>query len=244
MRLLRATATAAATPFAVLLSLAPWASALDAPCGNVDGTGGITATDALLALGAAVSGGACEPCRCDVDGDGSMRARDALAILIAAVGGEGSLECPSCDGSTCRFDEASGECRGECAEAASQCVLGEDGGCVCTASVCAQCYITVTDTCEAGVLCSANADCPVPNAFCGGVFYRDCPSVECPCCPTCGDGECEDIEAIECGCAQDCGGTPCTADPPDCGDGFCDQLQSNETFWSCPQDCSLPCRPC
>jgi hypothetical protein len=68
-------------------------------CGHAtDGSlgGTVTATDALLALKAAVGTATCNPCRCDVDDSGSLSASDALRILQAAVGLDSALTCPRC----------------------------------------------------------------------------------------------------------------------------------------------------
>lgn len=58
----------------------------------------VTASDALLALNAAVSLASCELCVCDVDNSGAVTAADALRILTAAVGGDVTLDCPPCGG--------------------------------------------------------------------------------------------------------------------------------------------------
>lgn len=63
-------------------------------CGDANDDGAITATDALLALSAAVGLGECDPVRCDADGSGAVTASDALAILSAAVGIPVVLSCP------------------------------------------------------------------------------------------------------------------------------------------------------
>jgi len=65
-------------------------------CADATDDGQVTASDALVALHAAVGGEACLPCLCDVNGDGQVSASDALAILLAAVGtSNGPLDgCP------------------------------------------------------------------------------------------------------------------------------------------------------
>jgi len=63
-------------------------------CGDANGDGSITATDALVILRAAVGAAACEPVSCDVDDNGSVSATDALAVLRAAVGAAVTLTCP------------------------------------------------------------------------------------------------------------------------------------------------------
>lgn len=63
-------------------------------CGDANDDGAITATDALLALAAAVGLGECDPVRCDTDASGAVTASDALAILNSAVGIPVVLSCP------------------------------------------------------------------------------------------------------------------------------------------------------
>jgi hypothetical protein len=65
-------------------------------CGDGTGDASVTASDALLALGASVGTSLCELCRCDVDASGGVAASDALRILNAAVGVPVSLVCPAC----------------------------------------------------------------------------------------------------------------------------------------------------
>ncbi|MFN2427255.1 MAG: lactonase family protein [Candidatus Binatia bacterium] len=57
-------------------------------CGDVNGSGGVTAADALAILNAAVGGNQCagQQCVCDVAGGGSVLSSDALAALRIAVG--------------------------------------------------------------------------------------------------------------------------------------------------------------
>ena len=66
-----------------------------AVCGDPNG-GGVTATDALVVLRAAVGAAGCELCVCDVDSSGAIVASDALIVLQAAVGGAVTLSCPAC----------------------------------------------------------------------------------------------------------------------------------------------------
>jgi CSLREA domain-containing protein len=56
-------------------------------CGDLNGSGTITASDALLILRASVGGNQCakEPCVCDVNASGTISASDALATLRSAV---------------------------------------------------------------------------------------------------------------------------------------------------------------
>lgn len=65
-------------------------------CGDANGDGMVSATDALIGLGAAVGTGMCMLCRCDVDDSGMTSATDALAILQASVGQPVALNCPAC----------------------------------------------------------------------------------------------------------------------------------------------------
>ena len=64
-------------------------------CGDPTGNG-ITATDALFTLQAAIGLQVCEPCLCDADGNASVTATDALRVLNAAVGQPLELLCPVC----------------------------------------------------------------------------------------------------------------------------------------------------
>ena len=74
--------------------------ALSAPiCGDAyvgSGCRAIGATDALVALRAALSDGACAACICDTDNSGTIQASDALSILREAVDLVGELSCPTC----------------------------------------------------------------------------------------------------------------------------------------------------
>ncbi len=64
-------------------------------CGDANDDGNVTATDALIALRAAVGSSECAPEICDVDSNGSVSASDALAILRNAVGQPNELDCPA-----------------------------------------------------------------------------------------------------------------------------------------------------
>ena len=66
-------------------------------CGDPDQDAGITATDALFVLRAAVGAETCFSCICDVDDSGRVTALDALMELDVAVGRELTLACASCD---------------------------------------------------------------------------------------------------------------------------------------------------
>ena len=142
----------------------------------------------------------------------------------------------------CSFDPQSGQCSGTCATAGEACVLAAAGGCVCSASVCHPCYITVNGFCDPNTSCQTSDECTtVPNEFC---FTDRCPAIECPCCPVCGNGVCE-LDEGRCNCPQDCGSTGCFPGVPTCGDGFC-QVNGTpgESHETCPQDCRLACRAC
>ncbi|MFN2376289.1 MAG: hypothetical protein ABR538_07110 [Candidatus Binatia bacterium] len=67
-----------------------------AECGDANGDGSITASDALSALKTAVGTGTCEVCVCDTDASGSVAASDALRVLRAAVGQVVTLDCSAC----------------------------------------------------------------------------------------------------------------------------------------------------
>jgi len=63
-------------------------------CGDANGNGSITATDALLVLQKAVGRQVdCPPERCDTDASGSIVASDSLRVLKKAVGQNLELEC-------------------------------------------------------------------------------------------------------------------------------------------------------
>jgi len=64
-----------------------------AECGDANGDGQLTASDALVALRAAVGTGTCAASVCDVDASGAVTASDALQILRAAVGQPVELAC-------------------------------------------------------------------------------------------------------------------------------------------------------
>ena len=64
-------------------------------CGDVNVSGSLTASDALLVLKAAVGSDVCPllPCICDTNGNGTITASDALAVLRRAVGQDNALAC-------------------------------------------------------------------------------------------------------------------------------------------------------
>jgi hypothetical protein len=62
-------------------------------CGDADGNGSITASDALLALRTAVGAAQCPLARCDTNADGFINTTDSLRILRKAVGIGGPLVC-------------------------------------------------------------------------------------------------------------------------------------------------------
>ena len=62
-------------------------------CGDTDGDGEITATDALFALFAAIGFEECGHDVCDANGDGLLTATDALLILNVAVRADLVLSC-------------------------------------------------------------------------------------------------------------------------------------------------------
>lgn len=65
-------------------------------CGDPDGSGALTATDALSILQTAVGIRACALCICDVDSTGAVTATDALRVLRIAVGLPLELACQPC----------------------------------------------------------------------------------------------------------------------------------------------------
>ncbi|MEE8310754.1 MAG: hypothetical protein V3R77_00765 [Candidatus Binatia bacterium] len=75
------------------------ASTLAALPACVDPAGdGVSATDALVVLQAAVAVRTCQTCVCDADGNGRIAATDALIALRTAVGTAAALACPACGG--------------------------------------------------------------------------------------------------------------------------------------------------
>lgn len=62
-------------------------------CGDANGDNEISASDALLALRAAVHLDECSPVVCDYNGDGAVKTSDALAILRVSVGEEIEPRC-------------------------------------------------------------------------------------------------------------------------------------------------------
>ena len=78
---------------------AVWNLFLEGPalvCGDADGSGTVSATDALIALNTAVGAADCDLCLCDVDSNGAVTATDSLAILNAGIGLDVTLTCPTC----------------------------------------------------------------------------------------------------------------------------------------------------
>jgi len=71
------------------------AAAAAAVCGDFNGDGRLTASDALGTLRVAVGLGTCGLSVCDYTGDGKLTAADALSTLRAAVGGQGAPHCPA-----------------------------------------------------------------------------------------------------------------------------------------------------
>jgi hypothetical protein len=59
---------------------------------------GVSASDALVVLQAAVAVRSCPSCICDADGNGEVAATDALMALQRAVGTAVALACPVCGG--------------------------------------------------------------------------------------------------------------------------------------------------
>ena len=92
-------ALAAVALQATTTTLPPTTTTLANPsaCGDTNGDGAVTATDALFVLQAAVGLTNCDDCICDADGNGTVTASDALAVLQFAVGIDVPLDCPACD---------------------------------------------------------------------------------------------------------------------------------------------------
>jgi hypothetical protein len=67
-------------------------------CGDPNGDGVVTATDALMVLRGAVGSLGCPACLCDVDGGGGVTALDALMTLGVSIGRDLPLACPACAG--------------------------------------------------------------------------------------------------------------------------------------------------
>jgi hypothetical protein len=67
-----------------------------APCGDAVDPPGITTSDSLRILRAAVGSSLCIDCVCDTDNSGSIAASDALAVLRVAVGQDVDLICACC----------------------------------------------------------------------------------------------------------------------------------------------------
>ncbi len=66
-------------------------------CGDPDGSGLPSASDALFVLRVAVGLDSCHPCVCDVDGSGPpVTASDALRLLRRAVGQPVQIDCVAC----------------------------------------------------------------------------------------------------------------------------------------------------
>src|SRR5512147_739495 len=83
-----------------LFVLALWLAVVAVPgralaaCGDFNGDGSVSATDALGVLRSAVGLVSCDDEDCDIDGNGSISATDALSTLKAAVGQDVALACP------------------------------------------------------------------------------------------------------------------------------------------------------
>lgn len=74
----------------------PTCGSVTVACGDANGDGMISATDALVTLRAGIGVDMCLACRCDVDQSGTTSATDALAVLQASVGQPITLNCPAC----------------------------------------------------------------------------------------------------------------------------------------------------
>jgi hypothetical protein len=122
------------------------------------------------------------------------------------------------------------------------CVLTAAGGCICSPFVCRQCFLTIGVNICINSLCSATERCALPNEYCD---LGDCPAVECPCCPVCGDGICVELAESPCSCPADCGTGTCDPQPPTCGNFNCERFATpGESHETCPQDCPFACHSC
>jgi hypothetical protein len=145
---------------------------------------------------------------------------------------------------TCSYDAGAGRCVGTCPVSGEGCVLSTPGSteCVCSAFVCRQCFLTIGVNICINRLCSATEPCGLPNEYCD---IGDCPSVECPCCPVCGDGTCDPQDESPCSCPADCGSGNCGPEGPTCGNLACERFAApGERHETCPGDCPLGCRSC
>jgi hypothetical protein len=79
---------------ALLLVTAGVPGRAHALCGDFNGDGSVSATDALGVLRAAVGLVACDDEECDIDASGTISATDALSTLKAAVGQDVTMACP------------------------------------------------------------------------------------------------------------------------------------------------------
>jgi len=91
-----ASATTTTTTSTTSSTTSTTTTSLPPNCGDANGKDGITATDGLIALQAAVGATACVPCVCDTDASGMVTATDALQILQKAVFVPIILSCPPC----------------------------------------------------------------------------------------------------------------------------------------------------
>ena len=197
-------AIVAAPPFAAV----PHAALGD--CGQPASTGSSpVATDALVALRAAVGTATCEPCVCDVDGSGATTASDAARILRVSVGQPHSFDCPECAPPACGVADAPA-CGGTCPEGLTCAPEFEDPDrCGCFDS----CQLSETPTC--GGSCELSGE---PNRVCQLVTIAPAGSQTrefCQCLPM-GIQACTDSDAPSCN-----GACPPGAACGDNGDGSC-----------------------
>ena len=134
-------------------------SAPGAACGDPDGDGTITASDALFILRTAVGLRFCESLWCDVDASGRTTATDALAALGRAVDLEHALVCPTTTTTTTTSSSTS--------IAVDECF--DDQDCVdygwdeklCCGYHCCECDNDDSD-CAPGFVCEAEVCVPAP----------------------------------------------------------------------------------
>jgi hypothetical protein len=124
-------------------------------CGDPNRDGQVSATDALMALVAAVSGGNCRPAQCDTDRSGDVAATDALRILLAGLvlpPSTGLLLCPApCAGATTVTTVIRDECFTD-----ADCVGNSDGP-HCCGYDCAECALN--EHCPPGFGCDSGCKC-------------------------------------------------------------------------------------
>jgi len=132
-----------------------------AECGDANYSGGITASDALIALQAGIGAAGCPACVCDINGNGSTTATDALAMLQAAVGAPVSLACEPC------FLPASTTTTVPASTTTTTTVVGPTST---TTSTTSTTIVVISDLCEIDTATCTTTDCSCGPA--SGVDYH------------------------------------------------------------------------